>query len=59
VRDLGLEAVFEDGEEMRTERSAKFRRETVEAELGDAGFDLARWWTDAAGDFGLALARAD
>jgi L-histidine N-alpha-methyltransferase len=41
---------------MRTEISAKFRREKVEADLAAAGFRLARWWTDSAGDFALALA---
>jgi L-histidine Nalpha-methyltransferase len=58
IRDLEIEAEFAAGEELRTEWSAKFRRQTVESELGDAGFAPARWWTDAAGDFGVALARA-
>jgi L-histidine N-alpha-methyltransferase len=58
VRGLGLEAAFAAGEEMQTERSAKFRRETVEAELGEAGFEPLRWWTDGGEDFGIALARA-
>ena len=55
VRGLDLQVGFGDGEEMRTEISAKFRREGVEAELAAAGFELARWWTDAAGDFALSL----
>ncbi|HXV34700.1 MAG TPA: L-histidine N(alpha)-methyltransferase [Gaiellaceae bacterium] len=58
VRDLGIEPEFAAGEEMRTEWSAKFRRETVEAELAEAGFTPVRWWADGAGDFGVALARA-
>ena len=41
---------------MRTEISAKFRRDGVEAELHAAGFEVERWWTDAAGDFALSLA---
>jgi L-histidine N-alpha-methyltransferase len=41
---------------MRTEVSAKFRREGVERELAAAGFALREWWTDAAGRFGLSLA---
>ena len=49
-------ATFADGEEIRTEISAKFRREGVEAELAAAGFALDRWWTDAAGDFAVSLA---
>jgi L-histidine N-alpha-methyltransferase len=56
VRDLDLEVGFEAGEEMRTEISAKFRREGVEAELAAAGLALAEWWTDPAGDFALSLA---
>jgi L-histidine N-alpha-methyltransferase len=57
VPELELEVVFAAGEEMRTEISAKFRRETVASELEAAGFALAEWWTDAAGDFALSLAR--
>ncbi|MDQ3756909.1 MAG: L-histidine N(alpha)-methyltransferase, partial [Actinomycetota bacterium] len=56
VRALGLDIAFEDGEEMRTEISAKFRRERVEAELAAAGLALRHWWTDAAGDFAVSLA---
>ena len=55
VNQLGLEVAFADGEEMRTEISAKFRRDRVEAELAAAGFELERWWTDRAGDFALSL----
>jgi L-histidine N-alpha-methyltransferase len=55
VGDLGLKVDFSAGEEMRTEISAKFRREGVEAELGDADLSVARWWTDAAGDFAVSL----
>ena len=55
VGDLGLTVEYEPGEAMRTEISAKFRREGVESELGDADLALARWWTDAAGDFGVSL----
>ena len=46
---------FERGEEMRTEISAKFRRERLTAEVEAAGLVLAEWWTDAAGDFALSL----
>jgi L-histidine N-alpha-methyltransferase len=55
VHDLDLDVRFLDGEEMRTEISAKFRRERVESELAAAGFELVRWWTDRAGDFALSL----
>ena len=40
---------------MRTEISAKFRRDGVEAELAAAGLELTDWWTDPAGDFALSL----
>lgn len=55
---LGLEVAFEAGEEVRTEISAKFRRDRLEAELATAGFSPVRWWTDPAGDFALSLSRA-
>jgi L-histidine Nalpha-methyltransferase len=52
---LDLDVDFADGEEMRTEISAKFRRPKLEAELAAAGLRTVRWWTDAAGDFALSL----
>jgi L-histidine N-alpha-methyltransferase len=52
---LELEIRFEAAEEMRTEVSAKFRREPLEQELRDAGLRLVRWWTDARGDYALSL----
>jgi L-histidine Nalpha-methyltransferase len=55
VADLGLTVAYAAGEAMRTEISAKFRRQGVEDELGDADLALARWWTDADGDFGVSL----
>jgi L-histidine N-alpha-methyltransferase len=55
LRDLGLDVALAAGEEIRTEISAKFRREGVEAELASAGLALAGWWTDAAGDFAVSL----
>ena len=56
VRRIGLEVRFAAGEEMRTEISSKFRRETVAAELATAGLQLTHWWTDPAGDFAVSLA---
>ena len=55
VAALDLEVPFAAGEELRTEISAKFRRERVEAELAAAGLRMTRWWTDADGDFGVSL----
>jgi len=57
LRALELAVAFEAGEEMRTEVSAKFRRERVESELAAAGMELVEWWTDPGGDFALSLAR--
>jgi L-histidine N-alpha-methyltransferase len=53
---LGLTVDFAAGEELRTEISAKFRRERVADELASAGFRLDEWWTDAADRFALSLA---
>jgi L-histidine N-alpha-methyltransferase len=57
VTDLGLTIEFAEGEEMRTEISAKFRSDRVARELAAAGMVSERFWTDAAGDFALTLAR--
>lgn len=57
IGDLGLEVDFAEGEEMRTEISSKFRRETIGCELAAAGLDIAHWWTDPDHDFALLLAR--
>ncbi|WSS08101.1 L-histidine N(alpha)-methyltransferase [Microbispora sp. NBC_01189] len=56
IRALGLTAAFGEGEELRTEISAKFRREGLVGELSRAGFEVARWHTDSGGDFALTLA---
>jgi L-histidine Nalpha-methyltransferase len=52
---IGLQVSFAEGEEMRTEVSAKFRRSGVQAELAAAGLDMRSWWTDPGGRFGLSL----
>lgn len=57
VADLGLTVGFAEGEQMRTEISAKFRSDGVARELAAAGMVSERFWTDAAGDFALTLAR--
>jgi L-histidine N-alpha-methyltransferase len=57
VPAIGLTATFAAGEEMRTEISAKFRRDRVERELAVAGLELVEWWTDPADDFALSLSR--
>jgi L-histidine N-alpha-methyltransferase len=58
IAEIGLTVDLAAGEEIRTEVSAKFRREGVERELAEAGFALDHWWTDPDGLFGLSLARA-
>ncbi|MEJ7584993.1 MAG: L-histidine N(alpha)-methyltransferase [Acidimicrobiales bacterium] len=55
VEELGLTVTFAEGEEMRTEVSAKFRREGVVNELAGVGLSMTDWWTDAAGDFAVSL----
>ncbi|MFJ9899561.1 L-histidine N(alpha)-methyltransferase [Streptomyces sp. NPDC091280] len=52
---LDLAVDFAAGEELRTEISAKFRKEGVRTELAAAGLELAHWWTDRAGRFALSL----
>ena len=58
IGGLGLVADFVQGEEMRTEISAKFRPEGLREELVRAGFEVRRRYTDPAGDFTLVLAEA-
>ncbi len=60
VDALDIDLQFADGEEIRTEVSAKFNRAKVDDELTASGLQLAEWWTDAAGDFAVSLSfRAD
>jgi L-histidine N-alpha-methyltransferase len=54
---IGLELEFEEGEEIRTEISAKYDRTSAEALLTSAGFEPVAWFTDPEHLFGLALAR--
>jgi L-histidine N-alpha-methyltransferase len=55
VGALDLDVSFEQGEQMRTEISSKFRHERVTAELAAAGLRLTHWWTDPDDDFALSL----
>ena len=55
VPGIGLVVEFAEGEDMRTEVSAKFRRAGIAAELAAAGFAMRSWWTDSGGQFGLSL----
>ncbi|MFJ5533162.1 L-histidine N(alpha)-methyltransferase [Streptomyces sp. NPDC093261] len=55
---LDLAVDFADGEELRTEVSAKFREDGVRRELSSSGLGLTHWWTDAEGRFALSLSVA-
>ena len=57
VRRLGLDVGFDEGERLRVEVSAKFRRATFEPELARSGLRVESWWTDPADDFAVVLAR--
>lgn len=52
---LDLRVSFAEGEELRTEVSAKFREEGVRAELAAVGLSPAGWWTDGENRFALSL----
>ncbi|KUN82497.1 dimethylhistidine N-methyltransferase [Streptomyces bungoensis] len=58
VPALDLAVDFAAGEELRTEVSAKFRKEGVTAELAAVGLELTHWWTDAEDRFALSLSVA-
>lgn len=55
IPELDLVVEFAAGEELRTEISAKFRRDGVAGELAASGMELRHWWTDADARFALAL----
>jgi len=55
IDGVGMSLSLAAGESIRTELSAKFRPEQVEAELAAVGFELRAWWTDDDGDFALSL----
>src|SRR5262249_24208079 len=58
LKRLDLRVEFVAGEELRTEGSAKVRREGVAAELAAAGFVMRQWCADRAGRFGVSVAQA-
>ena len=57
IPTLGMEVDFADGEEMRTEISAKFTRDQLEAVYREVGLEIVDWWTDPEDLFALSLAR--
>jgi L-histidine Nalpha-methyltransferase len=56
IEALKMTVRFADTEELRTEISAKFRRDGLAEELASAGLGLSEFWTDPEGDFSLSLA---
>jgi len=56
IPGAGLSFDLACGEEIRVEISTKFRPAGIRSELGDAGLQVRRMWTDADGDFALTLA---
>lgn len=56
IEDVGLNVEFEAGEELRTEISAKFTRQRLQADFDAAGLTLEQWYTDGDGLFALSLA---
>jgi len=59
IEQLELEVAFEESEPLRIEVSSKFRRNQVELEAARAGLRIESWWTDAAGDFAVALCQRE
>jgi L-histidine Nalpha-methyltransferase len=55
LKAISLSVPFAANEDMRTEISAKFRREGVAGELAAAGLEQRAWWTDSQARFGLSL----
>ncbi|MFD7846927.1 L-histidine N(alpha)-methyltransferase [Nocardia sp. NPDC059764] len=56
IPELDLTVDFAAGEQLRTEISAKFRREVLDSELDSAGFRAEHIWTDPHQRFALVLA---
>ena len=56
IPDLDLSLDFAQAEDLRTELSCKFRRESLTEELHEGGFTVRQWWTDDAERFALLLA---
>jgi L-histidine N-alpha-methyltransferase len=57
LETLDIDVDFQEGEEMRTEISRKYTRESVERMLHEAGLELEHWFTDDDEAFALSLSR--
>lgn len=58
IPGAGLRLELTEGEEIRTEISCKYTRESFCSLLDDTGFDMSRWYTDPEDLFALTLLRA-
>ena len=58
IAALDLDIDIESGEEIRTEISAKFSRETLSQQVESAGFLAQGWWTDDMSQFSVSLWQA-
>ncbi|MFG1808702.1 L-histidine N(alpha)-methyltransferase [Streptomyces sp. NPDC049040] len=56
IPELDLNLELSAGEDLRTELSCKFRRESLTEELHEGGFTVRQWWTDPGDRFALLLA---
>jgi L-histidine N-alpha-methyltransferase len=56
IADLDLEVAFAAGEDLLTEISTKFTRDSVESELFESGFIVDAMWEAPDGEFLLTLA---
>ena len=56
IEALDMDVEFERGEEIRTEISCKFTRDTLAREYADAGLRMVGWHTDRDGLFALSVA---
>jgi dimethylhistidine N-methyltransferase/ergothioneine biosynthesis protein EgtC len=56
IPDLDLTLDLAEAEDLRTELSCKFRRDTLTTELKEGGFTVRHWWTDPAARFALVMA---
>jgi L-histidine N-alpha-methyltransferase len=55
VNAIALDVVFTEGEELRTEISAKFTIERLRADLSAAGLTLTRRFTDEQSCYAVSL----
>lgn len=53
--EIDLQVHFDEGEELLTEISSKFRKDGISAELGASGLLISHWWTDPLERFAVSL----